>query len=290
MILKNITQAQKFLPSLNLTLESNRFDDFFSRAQEWLVSHIVGSAIEDVLEADVSIADVDLHKELRSMCQRVIAEKALLDAIPEMDMQLTEAGFAVQDNDDFSPASAQRVDRLLAKMPERIAADVDALVRFLMKTSIGNGAYGYWRSSDQFNYLTEAFMPLCEEYSAYINSDFLLEKKPSVNYDDFYAAIPLMGRELRSVADYYVSRAEIDRLVELYRDNDLLEIHRKAIVSLKDCAVAALRYDMNRARNAAVQAREVMLSDPDSFIAFKASSAFNSPTVNLDGGKLVNML
>ena len=142
MILKNITQAQKFLPSLNLTLESNRFDDFFSRAQEWLVSHIVGSAIEDVLEADVSIADVDLHKELRTMCRRVIAEKALLDAIPEMDMQLTEAGFAVQDNDDFSPASAQRVDRLLAKMPERIAADVDALVRFLMKTSIGNGASG----------------------------------------------------------------------------------------------------------------------------------------------------
>ncbi len=289
MILKNITQAQKFLPSLNLTLENSRFDDFFSRAQEWLVSHIVGSSIEDVLEADVNITDVDMHEELRTKCQRVIAEKAMLDAIPEMDMQLTEAGFAVQDNDDFSPASAQRVDRLLAKMPERIAADVDALVRYLMKTSIGNGAYGYWRSSEQFKYLTAAFMPLCEEYTAYCNG-IQLDKKPSVNYDDFYAAIPMMGRELRNVADYYVSRAEIDRLVELYRDNDLLEIHRKAIVSLKDCAVAALRYDMNRARNAAVQAREVMLSDPDNFTAFKASSAYNTPTVNLDGGKLVNML
>ena len=61
-------------------------------------------------------------------------------------------------------------------------------------------------------------------------------------------------------------------------------------MSLKDCAVAALRYDMSRARNAAVQAREVMLSDPNSFPAFKASDAFNKPTVNLDGGKLVNML
>lgn len=290
MILNNINEAKQFLPSLNLTLENNRFDDFFRRGQAWLVSHVIGDEVEEILEMEVSIATPDDHAELRQLCQRVIAEKALLDAIPEMDMQLTEAGFAVQNNDDFSPASAQRVDRLLAKMPERIAADVDALVRFLMKTSIGNGAYGHWRSSEQFKYLTEAFMPLCEEYSAYINSDFLLEKKPSVNYDDFYAAIPLMGRELRSVADYYVSRAEIDRLVELYRDNDLLEIHRKAIVSLKDCAVAALRYDMSRARNAAVQAREVMLSDPDSFIAFKASSAFNSPTVNLDGGKLVNML
>ena len=198
MILKNITQAQKFLPSLNLTLENSRFDDFFSRAQEWLVSHIVGSSIEDVLEADVNITDVDMNEELRTKCQRVIAEKAMLDAIPEMDMQLTEAGFAVQDNDDFSPASAQRVDRLLAKMPERIAADVDALVRYLMKTSIGNGAYGYWRSSEQFKYLTAAFMPLCEEYSAYCNG-IQLDKKPSVNYDDFYAAIPMMGRELRKM-------------------------------------------------------------------------------------------
>lgn len=289
MILSNITQATQFLPSLNLTLANDRLDDFFRRGQAWIVSHVIGEEVEEILEMEVALAAPDDLAELRLLCQRVIAEKALLDAIPEMDMQLTEAGFAVQNNDDFSPASSQRVDRLLAKMPERIAADVDALVRFLMKTSTGNGAYGYWRSSDQFNYLTAAFVPLCEEYTAYCNV-LHLDKKPSMNYEDFYAAIPMMARELRNVADYYVSRAEIDRLVELYRDNDLMEIHRKAIVNLKDCAVAALRHDMNRARNAAVQAREVMLSDPDSFTAFKASSAYNTPTVNLDGGKLVNML
>ena len=289
MILSNITQATQFLPSLNLTLANDRFTDFFRRGQAWLVSHVIGEEVEEILEMEVALAAPDDHAELRLLCQRVIAEKALLDAIPEMDMQLTEAGFAVQNNDDFSPASSQRVDRLIAKMPERIAADVDALVRFLMKTSVGNGAYTYWRGSGQFAYLTAAFMPLCEEYTSYCNG-FQLDKKPSMNYDDFYAAIPMMARELRNVADYYVSRAEIDRLVELYRDNDLLEIHRKAIVSLKDCAVAALRYDMNRARNAAVRSREVMLAAPDRFPAFKASPAYNTPTVNLDGGKMVNML
>lgn len=289
MILNNLNEARQFLPSVNVTVENDRFKDFFRRAQEWLVAKVVGTDIEDVLETDIELTSTDIHKELRLECQRVIAEKALLDAIPEMDMQLTEAGFAVQKNDNFSPASSQRVDRLVKTLPERIAADVDSIVRFLMKTSIGNGAYTYWRGSGQFAYLTAAFMPLCEEYTSYCNG-FQLDKKPSMNYDDFYAAIPMMARELRNVADYYVSRAEIDRLVELYRDNDLLEIHRKAIVSLKDCAVAALRYDMPQARNAAVQAREVMLSAPDSFTAFKASSAFNSPSVNLDGGKLVNML
>ena len=166
MILNNITQAQQFLPSLNLTLENNRFHDFFLRAQEWLVSHVIGEVIENVLEVDMNVGQQDIHADLRLRCQRVIAEKALLDAIPEMDMQLTEAGFAVQSNDDFSPASAQRVDRLLAKMPERIAADVDALVRFLMKKSGRvQSAYSDWRSTDQFKYLTAAFVPYFEEYN-----------------------------------------------------------------------------------------------------------------------------
>ena len=284
MILSNITQAQQFLPSLNLTLENNRFNDFFRRAQEWLVSHIVGDGIEDILEIDMNVGEQDIHADLRLMCQRVIAEKALLDAIPEMDMQLTEAGFAVQNNQDFSPASSQRVDRLLAKMPERIAADVDALVRFLMKKSgTEQSAYSDWRSTDQFKYLTAAFVPYFEEYNKIA--------LPKANtYETYYAALDTVAREMAKVADYYVSKAEVERLVELYRDGEALQVHRVAITELKVVGIAAFCGDMAHARNAAVNARETMLGSPDSFPEFKASSAFNSPTVNLDGGNMVNML
>lgn len=289
MILSNTTQAAEFLPSLNLTLENNRFTSFFRRAQAWLVSHIIGQDIEELLEIDIPEGTTDDHEALRKLCQCVIAERALLEAIPEMDLQLTEAGFAVQNNDDFSPASAQRVDRLLAKMPERIATDTDALVGYLLKHSTAEEPYDDWRDTDQFRRLTAVFMPSCEEYTAYCNS--LPHKEAhTMDFDEFYNVIPLMTRELREVADYYVSRAEIDRLVDLYRHDSLLEIHRKAIVSLKDCAVAALRYDAKRARNAAIEARDVMMTDPDSFPAFKASPAYNTPTVNLHGGQLVNML
>ena len=283
MILNNINEAKQFLPSLNLTLENDRFKDFFRRAQEWLVSHIIGTDIEDVLETDISVGQPDIHDELRLKCQRVIAEKALLDAIPEMDMQLTEAGFAVQNNENFTPASAQRVDRLIAQMPDRIKTDIDALVRFLMKTSTGNGAYGYWRSSDQFNYLTAAFMPYCEEFDRF-------SKMPEKPYEYYYSACANLANEMVRASDYYVSKGEVERLVELYRDDELLEIHRKAIASLKEVAVAAFLCDMHKARHAAICARELMLSAPDSFPAFKASTAFNNPTVNLNGGKMVNML
>ena len=283
MILNNITQAQQFLPSLNLTLENNRFHDFFLRAQEWLVSHIIGEDIEDVLEMDMNVGQEDIHSELRLKCQRVIAEKALLDAIPEMDMQLTEAGFAVQNNQDFSPASSQRVDRLLAKMPERIANDIDAIVRFLMKTSTGNGAYGYWRSSDQFNYLTAAFVPCFEDCNR-------LATPKANTYEEYYDAIQMMAEMMLKVSDYYVSKAEVERLVGLYRGNLYQPTHAKAIANLSIVAVAAFNHDIGRARNAAIGARDVMLEDPDSFPAFKASSAFNSSNINLDGGKMVNFL
>ena len=99
MILSKITQATQFLPSLNLTLENDRFEDFFRSAQEWLVSHIIGEGLEATLESEVGMTDTDSHEDLRRLCQRIIARKGLLAAIPEMDLQLTEAGFAVQQNE-----------------------------------------------------------------------------------------------------------------------------------------------------------------------------------------------
>lgn len=287
MILSKITQATQFLPSLNLDLANDRFTDFFLRAQEWLVSHIIGEGLETVLETEVGMTASDSHADLRRLCQRVIAEKGLLDAIPEMDMQLTEAGFAVQNNDQFTPASAQRVDRLMAKMPERIAADGDSLVRYLLKNSDGTEnepkPYDNWRGSEQFKYLTACFMPLYEIYDRYV-------QPPVMSYEQFYKAIPSLAKEMKVVADYYVSAEEIARLIELTRDGELLEIHRTAIGWL--CHVAASAYVKNipAARNYAAYARNVMLSDPDSFPAFKASDAFNKPSVNLDAGQLVNML
>lgn len=318
MILKNITQAKQFLPSLNLTLENDRFNDFFLRAQQWLASHIIGPNLETVLEQtapplpddqdepeepEITVEEditetnegdenndepaTEEHANLRRRCQRIIAERALLDAIPEMDMQLTEAGFAVQDNDNFSPASAQRVDRLITKMPERIIKDVDSLVDFLLQNSKGTQEnpmpYDTWRGTEQFKYLTAAFMPLLEQCNCFATKRF-------ESYDDFYSAIPTMAEELQQVASFFVSDGEIDRLLEMFRDNQLLAIHVKAVRQLRFVAAASYENAVGAARNHAICARNVMLSDPNSFPEFKASQAFTQKDINLDGGKTVNFL
>lgn len=318
MLLRNTKEASQFLPSLNLTMENDRLNDFFIRAQKWLVDRVLGefleteleqsapplpvepeepeepeiTAEEDVVEpgevaAEEEVPGDDPHAKLRLLCQRVIAERALLDAIPEMDMQLTEAGFAVQNNDNFSPASAQRVDRLLNSLPDRIADDVDSVVHYLLDNSTGTEQnpclYDNWRGTEQFKYLSAAFMPLREQYHRY-------GTQRAENYDDFYNAIPVMAEAMNQTVAYFVSDEEIEQLLELYRDNQLLLIHAKAIMQLRFVASAAYEGSPVSARNHAINARNVMLSAPDSFPAFKNSPAFKQKDVNIDGGKIVNFL
>jgi len=284
MILSNITEAHEYLPSLNLDLANDRFTDFFRRAQQWLVDCIIGTDIEETLEIDIAVGATDSHADLRKLCQRVIAERALLDAIPEMDMQLTEAGFAVQHNDNFTPASSQRVDRLIAKMPDRIKNDVDALVRYLWNNSLDGEAYEDWRSTEQYAILTSAFMP---EWRDFYHEPMV---NKAMTYDEFYSAIPTMAQSIKKIAAYFVSEEEIDRLLELYRDGSTMSEHRMAIVNLRDVAIYALKGDIRKARNSAMNARNVMLNFPTYFTAFTASDAYNEKNINLDGGKVVNFL
>lgn len=285
MILNSISVAKQYLPSLNLTLANDRFTDFFLRAQKWLVSHVIGDAVESIID-DQPIGADDPRYQLVILCQRVIAEKALYDAIPEMDMQLTEAGFAVQNNDNFSPASSQRVDRLLATLPGRIATDCDALVAYLFdKESEYNDE---WRGSYQFIKLTSCFVPYWNEMEAGLKK--YRQRAEGFDYDRFYNMLRPGANETRALAAYYISGAEYDRLLSLYRNGQLTEAQRNAVSHLKEAVLAELACAFSQALNEVVECRNIMLSDPDSFTEFKVSKAFTNRSINLDGGKTVNFL
>ncbi len=287
MILNDISVAKQYLPSLNLTLANDRFTDFFRRAQEWLVSHVIGETVESKIENGTPIAMSDPREQFVILCQRVIAEKALLDAIPEMDMQLTEAGFAVQNNDSFTPASAQRVDRLLATLPGRIAMDADAVVAYLFDHT-ADEIHLAWYGSYQFIKLTSCFVPYWKEMETGLKKYSCQSDR--FDYDRFYNMLRPGANETRALADYYISVAEYDRLNSLYRNGNLTEVQKKAVSHLKEAVLAELACAFGQARNEVIECRNVMLSDPDSFTEFKASKAFPKRSINLDGGKTVNFL
>ena len=92
---KNISQ---YLPSINFKVEPKRLIPYLVEAQREITDRILGYDIEELL---VKNSDDNLS-ELKNLASRAICVTAYLSAIPEMDLQLSEAGFVVASNEAFS--------------------------------------------------------------------------------------------------------------------------------------------------------------------------------------------
>lgn len=283
MILNGIEEIQKLLPSVNLRLDSHRLDDFVSRAQAWVTDNIIGTDLEELLEIEVSEGAPDDHAMLRLLVKRVIAGKAYLLFGDEMNLQLGEAGMVVQKNEAMSAASVQRRDNLMASLTDRLDMDCDVLVNYLLKTSTDGAAYEDWHGTEQFAYLTVNFMPTLSEV-----------RRHSAKYEPHWEAMHNwrmgMSTAMMDLAASYVSTAEIVRLRELYRDGDLNAVQREAIGRLRDVAVCLAVGDRQKAVNAAIRAREVMLGSLADFTEFAASNCVTLTDVSFNAGHIVDTL
>ena len=283
MILSSITEAVRFLPSLNLKLANNRLDDFFKRAQERLSECVLGTELEETLEIEVLSGHPDPHAALRTLVQRVIAEMALLTAVPEMDLQLSEAGFVVQSNASMSPASTQRVARLIGSLNDRIKSDTDAVVAFLITHSGTSMAYAYWRTSPQFNYITSAFLTSCRTAES-------ITAEPFADYTSFFLDIEKYAAMIKRTAAYYVSVAQIDTLLQGFRSDALNVTQHAAVRCLQEVGVHGCKGNAEAAMQAVMEARKIMNDAPAHFADYAASEAYVAPTIDLGRDKTANML
>lgn len=283
MIINNLEEAKEFLPSVNLTVETNKINDFFGRAQEWLVKRIIGKDIESQLEADIQQSTEDEHAELRLLVKRIIAEQAYLSASSELDVQLSEAGFVVQSNDYMKPAFDGRVERLTESLRMRVKYDCDCLVGLLMTESTGQKRYAEWRGTEQFAYITQAFTP----FSTMIED---AEEASVKMYSIFLMMQPRMWEGLKTITAQYVSREEILRLLELYRDDEILFTHKEAIDFIRKSGIAYARGDMHRAKDMASKARTYMKSFISYFPQFEASAEYAEQTYDINHGSIANFL
>lgn len=292
MIVNTTSQMKKHLLSFNLKIDEameSRFSSFLTRAQEWVTDHIIGDAIETALEGGTEVGQNDPHDKLRGLVGRVISEMAYLTSIAESDLQRSEAGFVVQNNDKLSPASLQRVERLIQSLNERINSDCDSLVNFLLKNSVPHEddphlPYEDWRDTPQFEFLTDAFIPTMAIMRQNASS------MPVQRWTDFYDLLPKMNIALRSTVARYVSIEQIDALLSDYRTDELQEIQKKVLRWLR-MAVLGEVTNADNATRFAIEARNYMLQHESAFPEFVASDCYELPSpFNLGDGTVANLL
>ena len=281
MIVSTLEQVQKYLPSINFKVDIDRLLDFLNRAEEWLTDSIIGTAIMEALNQHP-----ESHETVRNHCSRIICESAYLTVAAEMDLQLSEAGFVVQENNGMAPASQQRTERLISSLNTRLNTDCDSLIEYLLEHSKANDSpYRSWRETTQFIYLTEAFLPTRKQLSRYLNYGINIG-----NWQDYFNGIQLMAKGIDVMAAHYVSLAEINHLRSLYRAGTANAVQLSAIGMLREVAAATYVKDKNAARDAAIRARAIMLDSPSDFTEFQARECMPLTGVHFNEGHIVDTM
>ena len=153
-----------------------------------------------------------------------------------------------------------------------------------MKESKEGSAYEDWRGEWQFEYLTSAFTPTLSE--ARRSS----ETCPVTEWPAFIEILARMEISLRTTVAKYVSVDELETLQELYRDDELLAVHRKVIDMMRLAAMDDISKRNDDAEYYALQARKIMLKHESMFPAFVSSDRYTLPGFDFGDGTVANML
>lgn len=153
MIVNGYAEMKPFLPAVEMKGTPTIFNDALEVAQDALVADILGTDLEDRLEGRVSE-----DRKLLKLCQRVISQQAFLNSIPDMDLVLTDAGFAVTNNEQMTMASRDRVNALTQNLMVKVDASKDALVQYLLKHE------PEWRGTEEFGRLSDGLILTFAEF------------------------------------------------------------------------------------------------------------------------------
>jgi hypothetical protein len=172
MIITTINQIQAVIPNITAELEFTDFQTYIESAEHWIKKEIIG---DDIYEA---VEDAIKDPELIRMVQNIIVLKAYDTAIPFLDLIHTASGFGVVNDQNRVPASAQRVERLIAQNKKRLDSEVESLIDYLEAET---GYHDEWKASPAYSILSDCIIFTANEFSRYsqkIERSAFLKLKP----------------------------------------------------------------------------------------------------------------
>ena len=116
------------------------------QAEQWLTDTFVSS---DTMSRIRTYSD---STPLLHYCRIITAAEAMRHAVPQLDLILTPNGFDIVSNQNITPASKDRIERLLLSL-EKQRDDALAVILTMLPDA------HHWTASEQFNYFAATMFP-----------------------------------------------------------------------------------------------------------------------------------
>lgn len=282
MIIQNLLQAKKYLPAISIKEDITTMDDNFLTAEQELTNDILGEELLALLESKN-----EEDSKLLTMCERVISLSGFLAAIPELDLVLTQSGFAVHSSEKMSPASRQRVDALIQSVTSRLDKATDTLIDYLIATAKYDDV---WRSTDQFDNITAGLISTYSEFKRYaLYTPSCAENYPT-SYNGFKKHYAGMKISLNTTVASRISQAYATELLEKYRDRVTINsFDMKVLEYVKHAISSEIVGDHETVDNMLNEAVSFMKKNPGQFLTFFSSEANADMTLTHEDTPIFSM-
>ncbi len=150
--------VQSVLPNTLITVDeefplSARIEPYVKDSIRWIESLVIG--------------DVELPPELEEMAVRAVIIRAVIHAIPAMDLVVTPSGFGVVSSQNLAPASKERIERLI----DSLSSSLNEQILLLQEKCVNCED---WRNSDRGRWYCSTFLPFLADVS-YQSKDDIYE-------------------------------------------------------------------------------------------------------------------
>lgn len=218
MILQNKEQFVKYIPTA-ASGDWRDMETYRDSAERWIKNEILGRVLYGQLDSE---QEREGYREILDLCRKVVSLDAYHRAIPFLDLVQSANGFGVVSNQNLTPASRDRVNRLIQETALQRDNETEVLLDYLEDNPVFHDA---WKGSKAYTILSDCLIRTARELKQLCNW--------AGTRQDFLKLKPDLLLQMYNGLGRWVSRAYVDELIEQQRDNDLTQANATVLNMLK---------------------------------------------------------
>jgi len=255
MIVNTIEQIKAVISNIAAEVEFADFESYIQSAESWIENSILGSTIYNSLETGT-----EPDQALIRLTTNTIVLKAYSIGIPFMDLIQTQNGFGVVSDKNRSPASKNRVERLIQHTDKRLDIEIEWLLNYLEDNS---EFHNDWKSSPAYSLLSDCLINTSREFKRLV--------KFEGNRNEFLLLKPVLISQSTLFIAPAISQEYLDELISKQNNNTLSADDEKVLPSIKQALACHITNRRDLSYSLLSNAAAIIENDPDAFPTYAAS-------------------